>query len=97
MDEKTNQILEKFLQDCDAEVEGLLALCQMDVLTKDGYGTVLRFLSKLSPVQGKLILLALVKKGYPRETAQKIWRIMGWNQLTFRQSVGKQFQKTDTL
>lgn len=46
--------------------------------TKDNYGHVMGFLSQLKPPMGQLFLMAMVKEGYPKNTADQIKQIMGW-------------------
>jgi len=46
--------------------------------TKDNYGHVMGFLGQLKPPMGQLFLMAMVKEGYPKNTADQIKQIMGW-------------------
>lgn len=49
--------------------------------TKDNYGTVLAFLTKLKDDAGEmapLFLIAMVGEGYPLATAQQLNTLFGW-------------------
>jgi hypothetical protein len=46
--------------------------------TQNNYGKVMGFLSQLKPPMGQLFLMAMVKEGYPKITADQIKQIMGW-------------------
>jgi hypothetical protein len=49
--------------------------------TKDNYGKVMAFISKLEEDKkgfGMLFLIAMQKEGYPAGTAGQIRQIMGW-------------------
>jgi hypothetical protein len=46
--------------------------------TKNNYGKVMSFLSQLKPPMGQLFLMAMVKEGYPKITADQLKQLMGW-------------------
>lgn len=46
--------------------------------TKDNYGRVLEILSRLQGDTAPLFLIALVRAGYPSDTAHQIVQLMGW-------------------
>ena len=46
--------------------------------TQNNYGKVMSFVSQLKPPMGQLFLMAMVKEGYPKITADQIKQIMGW-------------------
>ena len=46
-------------------------------LTKDNYGKVMAFLSGLGEA-GWIFLIAMVRAGYPADTAEQLARIMGY-------------------
>ena len=56
-----------------------LEACKLDILTKDGYGTMMVFLDKFknNPVVQKNYLLLCISKGYPRDTGFEVMKIMG--------------------
>ena len=45
--------------------------------TKDGYGLVLGLLSKLDPTMQYILLAAMVREGYPAETARDLAASLG--------------------
>jgi hypothetical protein len=47
--------------------------------TKDHYGEVMGFLSNLGSKKiGQLFLAAMVREGYPKDTASQLTTLMGW-------------------
>jgi hypothetical protein len=47
--------------------------------TQNNYGRVMAFLSGIkSPAMAQLFLIAMVREGYPKQTADTLRQIMGW-------------------
>ena len=56
----------------------LINLCKKDVMTKDGYGLLMGFVSSQIPHDSqKNFILLCVKNGYPLETGKQIIEILG--------------------
>ena len=76
--EKLNKCISLLRPEADEVVKQALNGLQT---TKDGYGLVMSYCSKIaenSKTVAQVFLLACVEAGYPSDTADQIKQIMGW-------------------
>jgi len=60
------------------EARELVTVALEDKTTKDGYGSMMSALSKMPDNNmKKLLLIACVEEGYPKDTAEQLARIFG--------------------
>jgi len=56
-----------------------IKLCKRDMLSKDGYATMMHIMSKLPEKAQENFLNVCVIRGYPKDTADIIKKIYGWD------------------
>jgi hypothetical protein len=61
----------------EPEAKEIIALVMKSQSTKDGYGRVMQILDGFPKGAQRLILAAMVRYGYPEDTAMQIGEIMG--------------------
>lgn len=83
MDKTEAERQEKLLAILSDIAKDVIEVAKADPTTKDGYGAVLRFVThpKVNAPTGRLILMAMVKQGYPSDTANSVARIAGFQPL----------------
>jgi len=69
----------KALKALDEMVDLTIEACKKDIMTKDGYGTMMVIVDKFknNPVVQKNIILMCIAKGYPKQTGLEVMKIMG--------------------
>jgi hypothetical protein len=79
------ELMNKVIEDLRPEAREYVKSIMGDKFktTKDNYGKVMGFLSSLSEKAGTktaaiLFLAAMVREGYPKDTASQLGNIMGW-------------------
>lgn len=73
----SNELLKRMMAALERPVQYIIEGAKKDKATKDGYGTVLQFISGHEPHQQALILLALRSHGYPHDTLESIVSLGG--------------------
>lgn len=56
-----------------------IKICKKDMLSKDGYATMMYLMSKFPEKSQESFLQVCVVRGYPEDTANIIRKIMGWD------------------
>lgn len=56
-----------------------IKICKKDMLSKDGYATMMHIMSKFPEQSQESFLQICVIRGYPEETANIIRKIYGWD------------------
>ncbi len=78
IDSKGNITKEEAIKALIEIADDTVKVCKKDVLSKDGYATMMHLMGKFPEKSQELFLDVCVMRGYPKDTAEIIKKIMGW-------------------